>query len=53
MAAKLDPYQSTPLRSKTDIRVLTLHKGSGEDPIKCSLTTVNLEQNGGYESLSY
>ncbi|KAH8777998.1 heterokaryon incompatibility protein-domain-containing protein [Hyaloscypha finlandica] len=47
------PYQAVPLDSKTSTRFLTLHHGSGEDAIKCSLTTVDLETKPPYKALSY
>jgi hypothetical protein len=47
------PYQTVPLDSKTSTRLLTLHQGFGEDAIKCSLTTVDLETNPRYNALSY
>ena len=47
------PYQTVPLDSKTSTRLLTLHHGSGEDAIKCSLTTVDLETEPRYNALSY
>lgn len=53
MASDIDHYRSALLKSKTDTRLLTLCKGSGDDPIQCSLATVDLEQNPRYEALSY
>ncbi|KAH8790988.1 heterokaryon incompatibility protein-domain-containing protein, partial [Hyaloscypha sp. PMI_1271] len=47
------PYRTVPLDSKTSTRLLTLHYGSGEDAIKCSLTTVDLEKKPRYNALSY
>jgi hypothetical protein len=47
------PYQTVPLDSKTSTRLLTLHHGSGEDAIKCSLATVDLETKPRYNALSY
>jgi hypothetical protein len=47
------PYQTVPLDSKTSTRLLTLHYGSREDAIKCSLTTVDLETKPLYHALSY
>jgi len=46
-------YHNVPLEIKTSTRLLTLHCGSGKDPIVCSLTTVDLEMNPQYEALSY
>jgi hypothetical protein len=47
------PYQTVPLDSKTSTRLLTLYHGSGEDLIKCSLATVDLETEPRYKALSY
>ena len=46
-------YQTIPLSTQTSTRLLTLHNGSGDDDIKCSLTSVNLDTNPRYEALSY
>jgi hypothetical protein len=46
-------YPTLPLQSKTSTRLLTLHRGSGADEIRCSLTTIDLETKHRYEALSY
>ncbi|KAL8876952.1 MAG: hypothetical protein Q9198_004939 [Flavoplaca austrocitrina] len=43
---RLDP-------SRKQIRICTIHPGPFEDPIKCSLSTVLLDDNPRYETLSY
>ncbi|KAL8883606.1 MAG: hypothetical protein Q9192_007081 [Flavoplaca navasiana] len=43
---KLDP-------SRKQIRICTIHPGAFEDPVKCSLSTVSLDDNPEYETLSY
>jgi hypothetical protein len=53
MALSIDPYHLAFLRSKTDTRLLTIHQGSGDDLIQCSLATADLEQNPRFEALSY
>jgi hypothetical protein len=47
------PYQAVPLDLKTSTRLLTVHHGSGEGAIKCSLAIVDLETKPRYKALSY
>lgn len=46
-------YPTAPLQSKTSTRLLTLHRGSGADEIRCSLTAIDLDTKPRYEALSY
>lgn len=46
-------YSYTPLKLRTDIRLLTLQQGSGDDLITCSLKHVGFAQKPKYEALSY
>ncbi|KAL8965697.1 MAG: hypothetical protein Q9183_003729 [Haloplaca sp. 2 TL-2023] len=46
MYDKLDPTQK-------QIRICTIHPGAFDDPIRCSLHTVSLDDNPKYETLSY
>ncbi|KAL8835919.1 MAG: hypothetical protein Q9176_006603 [Flavoplaca citrina] len=39
--------------SRKQIRICTIHPGAFEDPVKCSLSTVLLDDNPEYETLSY
>ena len=38
---------------KKEIRLLTLHPGSRDDPMKCDLSVVQLDEFPIYEALSY
>jgi hypothetical protein len=46
-------YSTVPLEDKSDIRLLVVHPGSGDDPICCSLKTVPLSEHPRYDALSY
>ncbi|KAI4274429.1 MAG: hypothetical protein LQ337_003939 [Flavoplaca oasis] len=39
--------------NRRQIRICTIHSGSFEDPIQCSLHTTSLDDNPEYETLSY
>jgi hypothetical protein len=47
------PYTFTTLDRRTDIRLLTLNRGSGDDPIVCGLNNTSEEDRPPYEALSY
>lgn len=47
------PYHTRPLSSETSTRRLTLQSSSGDDAIKCSLMSIDLDTNPRYEALSY
>lgn len=46
-------YSTVPLEGKSDIRLLIVHPGSADDPIRCSLKTVPLSEHPRYDALSY
>lgn len=46
-------YSTVPLEDKSDIRLLVVHPGSGDEPICCSLKTVPLSEHPRYDALSY
>ncbi|KAH8795426.1 heterokaryon incompatibility protein-domain-containing protein, partial [Hyaloscypha finlandica] len=46
-------YSTVPLEDKSDIRLLVVHPGSGDEPICCSLKTVPLSDHPRYDALSY
>ena len=48
------PYMYDKLdRTRRQIRICLIHPGAFEDPIKCSLRTVSLDDDPQYETLSY
>ena len=53
MSIVSDIYTSLPIQRETDIRLLTLYQGSGDDDIRCSLKVTDLYQKPFYEALSY
>ena len=54
MAGRIeDPYRHARLINPTDIRLLYLHQGVGEDPICVDLATVNLDEDPDFEAISY
>lgn len=46
-------YKYIPLSQPTNIRLVTLEKGSDDEPIQCQLTDVEFTQNTFYEAVSY
>lgn len=46
-------YQYQPLKSRTDIRLLTLSCGARVDPISCSLRTYTLADAPAFDAVSY
>ena len=50
----LQPFQYPPLPSpETQVRLLKLQAGSGNDPIKCKLLIVNRADLSDFEAISY
>ena len=50
---KLFTYAQVPLDSEPSIRLVTIHPGTDESPIDCTLKTVVLGEQQDYEALSY
>jgi hypothetical protein len=46
-------FQYAPLSGPSDIRLVVLHPGRGDDPVRCQLKHVALDRNPQYEALSY
>ncbi|KAM6534519.1 hypothetical protein FALCPG4_004153 [Fusarium falciforme] len=47
-------YSEVPLdASHREIRILTLHAGKWEDPIRCDLSSTSLDSNPDFQALSY
>ncbi|PVH77578.1 HET-domain-containing protein, partial [Cadophora sp. DSE1049] len=51
--SELEAYKYDYIQSRRHIRVLTLHPGSGDEEIFCSLVAARLDEPPPYEALSY
>ena len=51
--SELVPHLYDPIQPKTQIRVLALHPGGGDEEISCSLEVARLDEPPPYEALSY
>lgn len=47
------PYHYEPLRQADSFRILLLHPGDKDDPIKCSLALEDIKTAAPYEAISY
>jgi hypothetical protein len=46
-------FQYSPLSSSSDIRLIILEPGIGDEPVRCQLVHISLDENPSYEALSY